>query len=512
MTLASHASSSLGFDSFRRALLESAALSVGFFVLAVLAGRPGWVSPDSLMMYAQATGDMPLSTWHTPTLIELWKVFLPSVTGPWGPFVTQQLLFWSGVFPVVLYLRLTIGRGAYILPVVLVATDGWWTSMWLWKDSAALSLLMVAIGAATCLRILHMLCSGRQRYFWILLNGRQRYFWLLLTLVLGGALGAVVVCRPYLFPAVALFGLGLSDWAGIVTLRRSSIQPTEFGRRFSVALLIASSLTVVASSVAVERWIVRPAEGYVSAIPMAGDILRTNCLRSTVIDPLASIGSFPGDLVIPGTGGLCKNFAILDPGPRVLWPVDPSDTHYRLPKNADEAGALRNAWLEAWQDSPALLIEARARVLVALLGPPTVWRPLMGESGRTVIGHGAVGDGKAIGWRSEGGLSLLLLVEIKELAAALLGPFASILSNGAGQVLLIPFVTAVILRRRKTLNAGSVALLLSPFAWVVNMALLVPGIDTRYISAAALAGIILSCLLLAALRVSGRRGQISHKP
>jgi hypothetical protein len=88
---------------------------------------PGYLSPDSLNQFSQATGLIPVTDWHPPVMELVWHVLITITGHASSVLLFQTLLLWSALTLIALTLyRLTKSRrvsvipfGVALLPVIL---------------------------------------------------------------------------------------------------------------------------------------------------------------------------------------------------------------------------------------------------------------------------------------------------------------------------------------------------------------------------------------------------------
>lgn len=93
-------------------------LSVAALALAFVTFRafdPGFMSPDSLDQYLQATGRNRVTDWHPPVLMLLWRVLLNVTAQPSSLLALQLIFYWGSLLTIALVLLRRSGSWPWAL-------------------------------------------------------------------------------------------------------------------------------------------------------------------------------------------------------------------------------------------------------------------------------------------------------------------------------------------------------------------------------------------------------------
>ncbi|NJQ01707.1 hypothetical protein [Streptomyces zingiberis] len=169
---------------------------------------PGYMSPDSLSQFEQATGRAPLSDWHPPVLSLTWRALI-AVTGSYATLaVLQAVVLWGALWVIASCVWAAAGsRGGSLAVLAIGAAPQVLTFAGvIWKDvHLALALLATCAVAFTgrCLREDGRPGALRPRW-----GGRARWArWALLVLGVLLLSYAVLVRKNAVLAAVPVFVL-----------------------------------------------------------------------------------------------------------------------------------------------------------------------------------------------------------------------------------------------------------------------------------------------------------------
>ncbi len=439
----------------------------GYFILATW---PGWLNNDSVGMQIEAETRL-FTDWHSPALTWLWSYLQPEATGVLWPYVLQQVAFWVGVSLLVLVSSSAIGYWSLLLPFTIIFSDHIWEIAWLSKDATAVSLITLSLGSFA----LALFAS----------KGRYRFAY---GCIAFGSLGLVTVARWYLLPALLVL-LAAYVWALRGRLVTLSTQKNDSGVLKAAALAIPPVFFVLGAvgPAVVERAVIQPQASYHSSSTQLLDLWRASCINE---NSLSATGRFPPELVTVRSESICSGFnPYIWNEVNTEW-LDPKTnrTSARLPQSETEAAALRDAWVEAWVDRPGTLLYARAITTAQLLRLAEYW---------TTLGPPE---------KVFGGEARLALARIPMQLMSAGDSVSNVLRNAFLYVILLPVILIVVLRVRKLPVTGwSYVALVFPLAWVANMALVAPAIDTRYVAPAVAASLGITFIVVTQAVTAKRR-------
>ncbi len=375
--------------SHRRALRPEAVVVasgvVGFGVQAV-AGWPGWLGPDGLAMWSEATSGG-ISDGHPPMLTWLFSWLQPEAHGPLLPFLVQLQLFWVGVTLAALSLQ-PGPRWTRFLPVLMLVNPAAWTMLIVGPQAALASVAAVTLGvAALAVRALR---SGN-------LAGGRAAVWV--AAVLAGSSAAV--SRHFLPLALLLI-------AAIAV----AVLPRQLGRRPRNEIAAKAVLITLASAVLLA----------VSAPAVViGDVVSTRADESSfALDAYHadcagfwSQGQRPSEPSSPDglwrtAGAPCEQGGPGDYGDQ--W------TGFTDPTGAQVLGL--GDWFGIVTAHPGLVIGGRIQQLAALITEPVAALPAI-DGSELVAAPGAGGQGEAIGQPNRGGLVLAVAAAVTAVVPAM---------------------------------------------------------------------------------------------
>lgn len=443
-------------------------------VAQIWASWPGWLAGDSVAMLREARLDRPIGDWHSPLLIYTWQ-FLGDVRwGPIIPMVLQVATMWLGLTLLSQRcIRLGWRWGWVILPAAFLLGPVW-TPSWVLKDSFTVSVLVLSLGVAS----LHDVAKRR----W------ATVVWVVPALLVAAA----CIPRWFLAPALAVAAWGIAGLVG----RRTAKQVVAVLGVFAAAVVVLFG---------VERVVVKPVPQFGSGSTMFLDLARVECVVGTPQSRAEGRSLFPPQFVRPGDPGrdICEDFSPFTHDPLFRFSVTaPTDSpYYVLPADEEQMGQLTDAWLSVWRQYPGILIGDRFKMAGSLMsGTSNVWWSPSIEvmTDPALALPGGVGEGAVVGdpaQPSRGGVLLVALAMVTWAGSQLLAfvPF------GMVTILVLPAVAWWRLRRRapERLAAFRVALVF-PAVYLAAFSFVAPSNDVRYTNPAAVWGLLVSLLALAA--------------
>lgn len=447
-------------------------------------GFPGWMSPDSMWIWEQATGGVPLNDHHTVWLTLMWSIFA-SQSGPHFPFIIQQLFFWFAISAVSCQIYVRRPWLGIALPPLVAVLDHSWVLNWLWKDAtiAALGLL----GVATVFS-----AEARQ-------SDRRRVWPYLVAMGLFGLMSSV---RWYLvfavIPLAVVIGLRISDQTEGTRLQ-------SWKARCVAAIVFIASFVIpqVAPALLLQEEVER---SFASTHILTWDLFRLHCRTGTnSVTP-------PSILLTPDTGPVCAGFDARSAWSTLLTPD--GSYRYRFPADEFEAEIVRRDWAAGAIQAPGLLLLDRAALAARLLRPSDQWVP---QAANFSDGPQALNSlASEIGFPPRG-LRFYVMARLPHEFASQSGIPLGFLQSGFLYVILLPVfaVHRLLGHRRKNqiesrLSQMLVAALFFPISWTIGLAAVSPWEDTRYVSVAVIWGLVVTSLVFSWERHDLPFGGIRH--
>lgn len=325
-----YSTSPLSDPATTRAALWPWLFALAGFALDVAAWWPGQMSFDSAYAWWQARGGAS-SDLVPPALVQVWRACDALLPGPGLVFALHLALFWSGLALFARALRLRATEAAPAMAVVAFAPVSWLLRGHVWTDVGLLSTLTFATGALAGAHV-----------------GRSRAG-------LAAALPALfyaAALRHNALPAVAPFAL----WFAWLALRDRA--PPSRARIAAVAGGLLAAMVVVNFGLAqaVQRRVaIWPslAQFDLAAVSIASDRLL-----------------LPDFMVGPGldVAELAQAFRPWSNTPMLADTRHGMRDPFAADLDADEARALRRAWVDAVAAHPQAWLAHRWRLTHALFG------------------------------------------------------------------------------------------------------------------------------------------------
>lgn len=434
--------------------------------VAIRSAFPGWFSPDVAHEYKMAISKN-ISDWHAPFLVWLWSWLEPEIFGPIFPFLFQNVMFWAGIGLITFYFSQKIHLWAIVFPPIIICFDFYWVEGWLWKDSALLSMSALSIG--------------------LLLVATLKINKIISLVFLSCSIaitGGMTIARWYLFPSFLFVAIIFS----IYYFSNTELNKSQY-KKYSIYL---AAIFALATSVPqlITGLIIKPTYSGIETSIVLLDLARVEC--SGIPEPESLDQWVPKEFISEGEVGLCENYSSNSINP-LFWPQDPRSTHFNI--LTERSPKLFQHWLEAWRTSPGVLIEHRITTLNLLLANDGDFMVPVKDLDKT-FSNTQFGIGEEFGWPSNPGFSkLFAFTPIQQFN--LVPTLNDFFGKSIFPVLLFPVFSLVLLyvnqRRIGTWQYLWAAL---PLFFVINMSLLAPATDSRYISAANFFGYIFLWLCL----------------
>lgn len=454
------------------ALRISTSLSASCFYVSSF---PGFVSPDTIIMFNEAKSGV-YTTTHTPFLSWLWSYLLPTGIGPVGPHLLQIGLFWLGIYFICHSLSISLGRAVVFVPPVLLLFDSTWSLGWLWKDSAAASFLVLAVGL-----IARSDFCQRDR------NRRALQCFSMVFAAL------FLMVRPYMLPAnlfvLLFFFLYVFDFSGLKIV--------GFKRKLRslwlpITVLVLSCISIQSFTQVVIKPTTYSAHG--SAIFLQ-DLMRIKCLTGKNQELIPRI------FIIGGTGNLCDRFS--PSGLESLIYYADGFQHLRFAETSSEESELFAIWKSNVTSELSPLLASRLTLFIKFYGASN-WIPYP-QASLQYWPAGTKTISSEIGWQPVGGLPLLL-IRLPSLVLSVFPVFDSILKLGVFPGLVFPWLLIGIMAfRRKVLRPSLVVGAVFPTVWALEFSFISAWEDAvRYFIPASWFGMCITLLLLRDLKSPSR--------
>ena len=437
------------------------------FALNFLAGFPGWMSPDTVLMYREAvSGDY--SSLHTPFLSWAWSFLLPEFLGPIGPFAIQLLSFWIGVYFLCRSLDPVKRRIVLFIPPVLLLFDITWNMAWLWKDSASGAFLMLATG----------LIVRSNSITQTKIRLRVQFLGLFFA-------SLFLMTRVYMFPATLFFFIffvlfitesNLKNRAKFTVVAKKSVRP-------AIILVSLCLLNVLLTQVVINPK-VNTANG--SAIYLQ-DLIRIECLAPN------EESLIPNKFIIEGQGFLCDRFN--PSGMEALIYYADGFTHLRLAANLGEEKELQAIWSRSLFDNLGPLISSRL-ILFTQFFKGSNWIPYS-EWNLATWPNGTKSISSEIGW-NPAPASILLAMRMPANLISGVPLLKDFLTLGIFPGLIIPWLLIAIgLFKKKPIRYSLFFASSAPIFWAGQFSMISAWNDAgRYFIPAAIFGMAITFLLI----------------
>ena len=289
---------------------------------------PGLMSFDSIFLYRQVIGDMPMNNYHPPVMVYVWQLG-HHLMGPGSMLVFHQLMYWSALAVIAICADSRFWVRSLILVVPGLLPPLWIHSATIWNDSGVMSSLLLAVACTLLLK--------RTGARWVFIIG-----FLALCYAQAAKQTAIFAAIPLFYILCdAYFNSGgrSGRWPKIVML--------------ATALLISSLVTgYMLSSVGVEKYTKWPTIA-------VWDLAAVSIAEQKVLIPTAIL-HYGNESESETLDRIEKTF-----NPAVNGPLAKAINLFPGPENHQE---LLEAWLALPLDYPVSYFAHRARVFARLLG------------------------------------------------------------------------------------------------------------------------------------------------
>jgi len=112
---------------------------------------PGLMSFDSIFLYRQVIGDMPMNNYHPPVMVHVWQLG-HHLMGPGSMLVFHQLMYWSALAVIAICADSRFWVRSLILVVPGLLPPLWIHSATIWNDSGVMSSLLLAVASTLLLK------------------------------------------------------------------------------------------------------------------------------------------------------------------------------------------------------------------------------------------------------------------------------------------------------------------------------------------------------------------------
>ena len=128
-------------------ILVATALAVGTMFLFY----PGLMSYDSIFMYRQVIGDMPVGNYHPPVMVYAWQLG-HFVIGAGSMLIFHQLMYWSAIATIAICVQDRLWARLLVVTIVGLLPPLWIHSAIIWNDVGVMSSFLLAIACTLVLK------------------------------------------------------------------------------------------------------------------------------------------------------------------------------------------------------------------------------------------------------------------------------------------------------------------------------------------------------------------------
>ncbi|MGB5291480.1 MAG: hypothetical protein WBN41_08520 [Lysobacterales bacterium] len=208
---------------------------------------PGLMSFDSIFLYRQVIGDMPVNNYHPPVMVYMWQMG-HLLLGPGAMLIFQQLVYWTSITIIAVHAHDRLWARSLLVVILGLLPPLWIHSATIWNDTGVMVSLLLAIACTLLLK--------RTGSRWVFVIGFLALCY------------AQAVKQTALFAAIPLFYI-LCD-AYFNSGQRHGRWP-ETVKLATALLTVSVSVTLMLSSIGVEKYTKWPtiAVWDLSAVSMA---------------------------------------------------------------------------------------------------------------------------------------------------------------------------------------------------------------------------------------------------
>lgn len=308
-------------------------LAVALAGLTTFIFFPGLMSFDSIYLYRQAIGELPVVNYHPPIMVYAWRLG-NFVAGPGGMLIIHQAMYWIALAVI----AICVSRKLWIR-VLLILSIGllpplWINSATLWNDIGVMSAFLLATAGILVLQK----------------TGSRRVFAITLVALFYG----IAAKRTALLAAIPLFYLLVDAYFSVPTNRMVK-QAVRWPKTAAVAAAWFAAVVLAAhlvNTIGVEKWTKWP---------------------TVAVWDLAAVSLEENQLLIPKAVVNRKDESEAETlerlkvafKPEVNGPLVNVANFFPAPEHRDE---LFYAWLDLPTQYPASYFGHRTRVMARLLG------------------------------------------------------------------------------------------------------------------------------------------------
>lgn len=128
-------------------VLLAATLAIGTSFLFF----PGLMSFDSIFIYRQVIGDMPVNNYHPPVMVYTWQMG-QQLLGTGSMLIFQQVLYWTSITIIAIHAHDRLWARSLFVVIVGLLPPLWIHSATIWNDTGVMVSLLFAIACTLLLK------------------------------------------------------------------------------------------------------------------------------------------------------------------------------------------------------------------------------------------------------------------------------------------------------------------------------------------------------------------------
>jgi len=128
-------------------ILMATALAVGTTFLFY----PGLMSYDSIFLYRQVIGDMPVRNYHPPVMVYVWQLG-HYLIGSGSMLIFHQLMYWSAIATIAICVQNRLWARLLVVTILGLLPPLWIHSATIWNDVGVMSAFLLAIACTLVLK------------------------------------------------------------------------------------------------------------------------------------------------------------------------------------------------------------------------------------------------------------------------------------------------------------------------------------------------------------------------
>lgn len=112
---------------------------------------PGLMSFDSIFLYRQVIGDMPINNYHPPVMVYTWQLG-QRLLGPGSMLVFQQVVYWTSITIIAIHADDRLWARSLFVVILGLLPPLWIHSVTIWNDTGVMISLLLAIACTLLLK------------------------------------------------------------------------------------------------------------------------------------------------------------------------------------------------------------------------------------------------------------------------------------------------------------------------------------------------------------------------